>query len=157
MAQRRMLTQHPGEFGKAARILVLVRLPGRAVGIPRRGRRETEFLKHLRGLARDGAPLLDQHRIGARTVTASGGRDADAAPRIMDADVQRGRGAHRMADNMRLVDAERIHDCDDVVAGNVLAVALWIGRHIGWWIAALAVGDAAGPPREIAHTRLPRS
>ena len=33
-----------------------------------------------------------------------------------------GVGAHRMADHVRLLDAEPIHDGDDVAAGDVLTV-----------------------------------
>ena len=73
----------------------------------------------------------------------------------MNADMQRRRCAHRMADDMRLVDLQRIHQRDDVVARDVLAVARRIGRHIRRRITALAVGDAAMGAREVAKLRLP--
>ena len=69
--------------------------------------------------------------------------------------MQRGVGAHRMPDHMRLVDLERVHDRDDVVAEMVLAVSVRIVRDIGGRIAALAVADAAVRAREMAHLRLP--
>ncbi len=60
-----------------------------------------------------------------------------------------------MADHMRLVDLERIHQRDNVVARDVLAVFSAVLRHIGRRIAALAVGDAAVHAREMPHLRLP--
>src|SRR5215471_12385849 len=45
-------------------------------------------------------------------------------------DRQRRVGAHGVADHMRLVDAERIHDRDDVVARAVLRVTRGVGRHV---------------------------
>ena len=69
-----MLAQHPDEFGIAARILVLVRLPRRPVAVTR-GRDRHGFVgEHLAGLARGGAHRLDLFRIGARTVAAAGRR-----------------------------------------------------------------------------------
>ena len=60
-----------------------------------------------------------------------------------------------MADHMRLLDAERVHQRDDVGARDILAVTGRIVGHIGRRIAALAIGDAAMGAREIAHLRLP--
>jgi len=37
-----------------------------------------------------------------------------------------------MPNDMGLVDLERIHQRDDVVAGDVLAVFGAVFRHIGW-------------------------
>ena len=74
---------------------------------------------------------------------------------MMQADMHRGVGAHGMADHVRLLDAERIHECDDIGARHVLAVTRRIVRHVGRRIAALAIGDAAMGAREIAHLRLP--
>ena len=56
-----------------------------------------------------------------------------------------------------LCDAERIHDRDDVAAGNVLTVAGRITRYVRRRIAARGKRDAAMRTREIAHLRFPRS
>jgi hypothetical protein len=56
---------------------------------------------------------------------------------------------------MRLVDRERIHDRNHVVARDVLTIVVWIGRNVGRGIAALAVSHAAMLAAEIAHLRLP--
>ena len=94
-------------------------------------------------------------RVRRRAPAAAGGGHRQAALRIADADMQRGVGAHRVADHVRLVDAERVHHGDHVVAGDVLRVAGGIGGHVGGRIAALAVGDAAVLAAEVAHLRLP--
>ena len=60
-----------------------------------------------------------------------------------------------MADDMRLADAERIHQRDDVAPRDILTVARRIGGDVGRRIAALAVGDATMRPGEAAHLRLP--
>ena len=60
-----------------------------------------------------------------------------------------------MADYVRLVDAERIHDGDDVAAHDVLAITRRIARHVRRRIAAGTEGDAAMRTREIAHLRFP--
>ena len=73
----------------------------------------------------------------------------------IDADMQRGVGAHGVADDMGLVDLERVHQRDDVVAEDVLAVARAVFRHVGGRIAALAEGDAAVGARKVPHLRLP--
>jgi len=88
---------------------------------------------------------------------AAGGGHREAALGIANADMQRGRGAHGMSDDMRLVDAERVHQRDHVVAETVLAVAVGIFRNIRRQIAALAEGDAAMGAREMPHLRLPRT
>ena len=69
--------------------------------------------------------------------------------------MQRGRSPHRMADDVRSVDAERVHHRDDVIAEMILAVFAGIVGDIGRRIAALAVGDAAMRAREMPHLRLP--
>src|SRR5262245_44656367 len=74
---------------------------------------------------------------------------------MSNADVQRGQRAHRMADDVRLIDLEGIHDLGDVVAEAILAVFVGIAWNIGWRIAALAVSDAAVRAREASHLRLP--
>src|SRR6187551_2892319 len=72
-----------------------------------------------------------------------------------DADVQRRQRAHRMADDVRLIDPERVHNGDDVVVEAILTVFVRIVWNIGWRIAALAVGDTAVRARETPHLGLP--
>src|SRR5665213_1117190 len=75
----------------------------------------------------------------------------------MNADMQRGGCAHRMADDMRLVDLERIHHRDDVVAEMVLAIFAGAVWNIRGRITALAISDTAVRAGEMAHLRLPRA
>ena len=65
------------------------------------------------------------------------------------------RSAHGVPHHVRLIDAERIHHGDHIVAGDLLRVTAGIGRHVGRRIAALAVADAAMLPAKVAHLRLP--
>jgi len=155
MADRRMLGEHLGEFCEAARVLVLVSLARRAIGVARGGGRKVDRLEHLRRLARCGAALLDELGIGAGAVAATRRGHRQAALRIMNADMQGGRRAHGMADDVRLVDLQRIHQRDHVIAGDVLAVFGAVGRHVGRRIAALAIGDTAVRARKEPHLRLP--
>src|ERR1700691_2226230 len=62
-----------------------------------------------------------------------------------------------MANNVSFVDAERIHDRHDVVAGYILTVASWIFRHVRRRIAARRKCNAAMRTREIPHLRFPRA
>ena len=101
----RMLAQHPDEFGIAARVLVLVRLPRRRRRHSARRRPPWSPSANILPVSREAALASSTScRIGARAVAAAGRRHRDAALGIMDADMQRGRRAHRMADDMRLVD-----------------------------------------------------
>ena len=155
VALRGMFGQHLDELGIAARVFVLLGLARRAVGIVRRRSGEILDLEHLAGFARRGAHLLDDLRVGARAIAAAGGCYRDAALRIMDADMQRGRRAHRMPHHVRSLDFERIHQRDYIVARDILTVLRAIFRHVGGRIAALAVGDAAVCARKEPHLRLP--
>ena len=65
--------------------------------------------------------------------------------------MQRRKPAHRDADDMRLVDPERVEHGADVVAGAVLRVARRLFGHVRGRVAAGVVGDAAVAPPEIAH------
>ena len=69
--------------------------------------------------------------------------------------MKRAIGSHRMTDHMRFIDAERVHDRDDVAAHDVLAVACRIVGDVGRRIAALTECHAAVRAREIAHLRFP--
>ncbi len=60
-----------------------------------------------------------------------------------------------MADHVRALDAERIHDRDDVGTGDVLTVARRIAWHLRRRITARGKGDAAMRAREGAHLRFP--
>ena len=93
--------------------------------------------------------------IGRRAPAAAGGGHREAALREIHPDMQRGIGAHRMADDMRPVDLQRIHHADHVVARDVLRIHFRLFGNVGRRIAALAVGDAAMRARELAQLRLP--
>ena len=71
--------------------------------------------------------------------------------------MKRGETAHRQADDMRLVDLQRIEHRADVVARAILRIFFLIFRDIGWWIAARVEGDAAVILREVADLLLPRA
>ena len=68
--------------------------------------------------------------------------------------MERGKAAHRDADDMRLGNAEPVEHGADVVAGAILRIALRVLRHIRGRITAGVVGDAAVTAREIADLRL---
>src|SRR5215510_6604057 len=74
---------------------------------------------------------------------------------MSDTGKQRRQRAHRVADDVRSVDLERIHKRDDIVAEAILTVFVRIAGNIGRRIAALAVGDAAMRAREAPHLWLP--
>ncbi len=65
--------------------------------------------------------------------------------------MQGGEPAHRDADDMRLVDLERVEHGADVVPGAVLRIARRVFRHVRGRVAAGVVGDAAIAPPEIAQ------
>ncbi len=65
--------------------------------------------------------------------------------------------AHGVADDVSLVDFQGIHNRQNVIARDILAVARAIFRHVGWRITALAVGDAAVRAGEETHLHLPRA
>ena len=122
MAVRRMLGQHFDEVGVAARVFIFLRLARGAVGVTGAGHFHAFGLEHFAGHARGGARFLYYFRVGARAVAATGGGHRQAALCIMNADMQRGGSAHRMADDMRLVDLERIHQIDNVVALSLIHI-----------------------------------
>src|SRR4249919_1691575 len=155
VTMRRMFAEDLHEFGITARILVLMGLTRRAVGVTRCGGPDVSRGKHLAGLSRCRAGILHDLLVRARSVAAACGRHRNAALRMSDADVQRRKRAHRMADDVRFVDLERIHHGDDVFVEAILAVFVRVVWNIRWRIAALAVGDAAVRPRETPHLRLP--
>jgi hypothetical protein len=71
------------------------------------------------------------------------------------ADMQRGIGAHRVADDVGSFYAERVNQRDNVGSSNVLTVTSRIVGNIRRRIAALAERDAAMGARKAAHLRLP--
>jgi hypothetical protein len=95
--------------------------------------------------------------IGQRTPAAAGRRHRNAALGMADADMQRGVGAHGVPDDVGFGDIQRIHDGDDVSAGDVLTVTRGVGGNIQGRVAALAIGDAPMGAAEAAHLRLPRA
>ena len=68
--------------------------------------------------------------------------------------MQRREPAHRNADDMGLIDRERVEHGADIVARPVLRIAVGVIRHIGGRIAAGIVRDAAVTPAEIPHLPL---
>ena len=69
--------------------------------------------------------------------------------------MRRGEGALRQADDVRLGDLQMVEHVPGVVDRVALAVHRAALRHVGAWIAAERVGDAAVPAGEEADLRLP--
>ena len=69
--------------------------------------------------------------------------------------MKRGEAAHRQADDMSLVDLQRIEHRADVVARAILRIFFLIFRDIGGRIAARVEGDAAVVLREVTDLLLP--
>ena len=88
-------------------------------------------------------------------VAASGDDQRASALGIGEAEMDGGEAAHRQADDVGLVDLERVEHGADVVAGARLRVLRDVVRHVGGRIAARVVGDAAVAPAEMAKLRLP--
>ena len=60
-----------------------------------------------------------------------------------------------MADDVRLVDFQCVHQRDDISAGEVLAVARGVVGNVRRRIATLTVGDAPIGAGKTPHLRLP--
>jgi len=60
-----------------------------------------------------------------------------------------------MANHVRLVDFQRVHDGDNVVACDVLTIFCANGWHVRGRITALAVSDAAMRAGEKTHLHFP--
>ncbi len=88
---------------------------------------------------------------GLGAIAAAGDDQRQRAVGIGKAEMQGRKPAHRDADDMRLVDLERVEHGADVVPGAVLRIARRVLRHVRGRIAARVVGDAAIAPPEIAH------
>src|SRR5262249_6516855 len=84
-------------------------------------------------------------------------RDHDRAGAVAvgEAEMQRREAAHREADDMRLVDLERIEHCADVVACALLRIFFLVFWDIWRRIAARVEGDAAVMLPEMADLLLP--
>src|SRR5262249_60273395 len=102
-------------------------------------------------LGRARLPFLPFLDIRTRAPATACCNNRNTACRRMDTDMQCRVAAHGMPDNMCLLDLERIHDRDDVITRNVLAVLRTIFWHIVRWIAALTVGDTTMGPGDISH------
>src|ERR1035437_1788335 len=109
MAKRGMLGQHAREFGVAARVLVLQRLPHRRIGIFRRSRLYPLLGEHLAGFGGKRLHLFALLGVGRRAPAAAGGDHPNTARRRAHADMRCGVGAHRVPDHVRFVDFVRIH------------------------------------------------
>jgi hypothetical protein len=55
---------------------------------------------------------------------------------------------------MRPLDAERVEHRKNIVAGAILRITLDLLRHLRRRVTPGVIGDAAMPPREVAHLRL---
>ncbi len=74
---------------------------------------------------------------------------------IAEPEMQAGEAAHGEADDVRLVDLERIEHGADVVARPVLRIEFDLARHVRGRIAAGIVRDAPIGAAELAELRLP--
>ena len=144
------------EFRIAARILVFLRLARRPYRHRSPPPSAMPFSVNIFAVSAACARIAcARGRIGQRAPAATGRGHRDATLRMAHADMQRGIGAHRMADHMRFLDAERIHDARSRRRARCLGRSVPGRRNIGRRIAALAIGDAAMRAREAAHLRLP--
>ena len=75
--------------------------------------------------------------------------------RVVNAEVKRGKSAHRKPDDMRLVDLELVEHVYRVIDRAPLRIFLDRIRNLRWRIAARIVGDAAVAAGEIADLKLP--
>src|SRR3981189_2951844 len=109
------------EFAPATRVLVLVLDACRSERIAHGGWRRADLLKSARG----GLGLCGELRllVGRGTVAATGHHKRASAVRIGKAEMQRSKTTHGQAHDMRLVDAESIHDRPDVVTCPLLRVS----------------------------------
>src|SRR5260370_38566930 len=69
--------------------------------------------------------------------------------------MQRRVPAHRMADDVRFIDSQRIKEGNDIVARNLLTVMRGIFGHVRRRIAALTKSDASMRAREMPELRFP--
>ena len=95
--------------------------------------------------------------VGRRAIAAAGHHQRAGALGVGKAEMQRGEAAHRQADDVRLVDLERVEHRADVVACALLRIALAVLGHVGWRIAARVIGDAAIALAEIPHLQFVRA
>jgi pimeloyl-ACP methyl ester carboxylesterase len=72
----------------------------------------------------------------------------------MDAEMQGGVAAHRMADDMSFLDSQSIENGGDIGARYVLTITVGLFRHTGWRIPALTKSDASMRAGEIPELRL---
>ena len=85
----------------------------------------------------------------------TGHDERTGARRLAQAELQRRVGAHAQADDVRLLDAQRVEHRADVVGGMLVAVELIAFRHVGRRVAARVEPDAAVFARKPAHLLLP--
>ncbi len=143
-----------GELLPAARVLAVKADAGRvdAVGLGEAG----HALRLERGGGR-GRVLLEAlalGRVGGGAVAAAAQHQRQRAVGIGQAEMQRGVASHGDADDMRLVEAERVEHGADIVARARLRIALQPRRHVRGRVSPRVVGDGAVAPREIAQLRL---
>src|SRR5438270_208947 len=152
-AERRMLGELREVFGEGALILEL-ELHALRTDAVRGDELRHAFAPDALGVgARILLELLVMRRV--RAIRAARHRDGECAIGIVHAEMQRGEGAHREADDMRPLDLQTIEHAADVVARTLLGIAVPVFRHFGGRIAPRVVPDAAIQACEVAHLRLP--
>ena len=110
-------------------------------------------LELRRDLERDIAKIRLVLLLG--TVARARDRQRQRALRRLQPEMQRSEAAHRQSDDVRAVDAGRVHHGDDVVDRRLLRIAFEGLRHVRRREPARAEGDAAMAAREVPHLRFP--
>src|SRR5438132_11350567 len=147
-----MLREMCRKLGPATRVLVLELHPARTDRVGLGGNLHPGILDQCGGLGGLVVELLALARLSA--IAASGDDQRQCPVGIAQAEMQRGKTAHRETDGMRLGDPERVQHGANVVAGAVLRIALGILRNVGWRVAPGVIGDTAIASRKIADLRL---
>src|SRR5262249_10887096 len=151
----RVLSELVDEFLPAAWILVLELHARRSerIGFGRL------FHAGLLELSRRGLGFFGEllPLIRHRAVAAARHHQRTRALRVDEAEVQRREAAHGQADDMGLVDSQRVEHGTDVVARAVLRIALPIRGYFRRWIAARVEGNAPIAAGEMTKLRFPRA
>src|SRR5215510_16009714 len=144
-----------GELLPAARILVLELNARRRRGVADRGLAHPHLLEPFCG----GLGFLGELRplVRRRAIAAAADDQRVRAIGVGEAEVQRGKPAHRKPDDVRTVELQCVENRLDVVAGAFLRIGVDAVRNIGGGKAASVVGDAAVALAEIPQLGLPRA
>ena len=135
----------------AARVFALQLYPRRAAAV----------VFHYRRRPFGQQPGRHGFAAGAEGVVVRGagaGRrhdDGAAAFRVAQGEVERDIPAHGQAADVRLLQAQVVHQTAQVFDGDVLRVRLRVGGHVRRRIAPVVVGDDPVAVAEVAHLLLP--